>query len=602
MGDWVVWGACFLVTIAPSILRVTRKSSRPDMVEVLTSFVFPSLSLMAVSLSYYVGGTLLVGSGFLAAYTLVSRSERLLNMKRVFVIRLLLTEVFAFMALAAVGGVISILLWQDGVFAGLLLGYDSQDLWLSMLKLDMELFYLARPILLTLLAGLGAAAIVALFREPFQLLAQWMTGRIRKKRSPDIVPVSPSITRERGKRSISLRGLPPYLLLVASVALGFAITIYPYAAGKAGGPLGSDMWFYQDRLIFMNAAPNPLLVLENDRGLSMLLLFVIMKLAHLDVESILKLAPALFSALLAVSAFVFMKEGTGQSWLAGSAALLSVVSAQTSLGMGAGILANWFSLSLANFMFALVLRWVRLRSWLAVAGGVVFSMFLLGSYAYMWVAAVAMLMIALVATLLSFRSQTRQEWKHESASLGAVLVGCLVLPVIVAWIFLVPLLGGVPAWFDAGAFLSQGWGQLVSRVSSQPLPSAASALEEAFDFAGNRVDLPFLTILSIVGLLDPAWKGSFRRLVAAMVLLPIVVAAISPSLYDTWRGLYVVPMYFSGALGVASITRLVNGREASWRSPSRLAFAGTFFAYVFLSHLSYSLRAVELLILAAREA
>jgi hypothetical protein len=597
MGDWIAWGACFLITIASIILRVTRRS-RLDMVEVLASFVFPSLSLVIVSLSYYVGGTLLVGSGFLAAYTLVSRSEQLLDMRRVFVIRLLLTEVFAFMAVAAAGGVISIMLWQDGVFGGLILGYDSQYLWLSMLKLDMELFYLARPILLTLLAGLGAAAIIALFREPFQDLSKWIRGRMRK--TPDIVPGTPLITRERGKRSISLRGLPPYLVLAASVALGFAITVYPYASGNAAGLLGSDMWFYQGRLALMIAVPNPVLVLEADRGLSMLMLFVVMKLAHLDIKSVLILAPALCSALLAVSAFALVKEGTGRPWLASFAALLSVLSAQTSLGMGAGILANWFSLSLANFMFALVLRWIRLRSRLAVVGAVVFSMVLLGSYAYMWVAAMAMLMIALVATLLSFRSQTQLEWKHESASLGAVLLGCVILPVVLAWLLLVPLLGHVPAWFDARTFLTQGWGQLVSRVSSQPLPLAASALEEAFDFAGNRVDLPFLTILSIVGLLDPAWKGSFRRLVAAMVLLPIVVAAISPSLYDTWRGLYVIPMYLTGALGVASITRVVNRQQGSWRSPSRLAFSGTFFAYVFLSHLSYSLRALELLILAVR--
>jgi hypothetical protein len=570
------------------------------MVVILTSFIFPLFSLAAVRSSYYVGGTLLVGSGFLAAYTLVSRSETLLGMEGGFTVRVVLAEVFAFLALAAAGGLVSILLWQDGVFAGLILGYDSQDFWLSMLKLDMESFYLTRPILLTLFAGLGAAAMIALFREPLQVLTQWITVRIRKERPASVVPVSAVIARERGKGRVSLRGLIPYLILVASVALGFAITIYPYAADKTRGLLGSDMWFYRDRLNFMAAAPNPLLVLEADRGLSMLVLFVVMNLGHLDIESVLILAPALCSALLAVSAFALVKEGTGSSWVAGFAALLSVVSAQTSLGMGAGILANWFSLSVANLMFTFVLRWVRLRSWLAAVGAVLFSMFLLGSYAYMWVAAVGMLMIALVATLLSFRSQTRREWRRESASLGLVLVGCLVLPVVVAWVFLVPLLGRVPAWFDAGAYLSAGWGQLVSRVSSQTLPSAASALEEAFDFAGNRVDLPFLTILSIVGLLDPAWKGSFRRLVAAMVLLPIVAAAISPSLYDTWRGLYVVPMFLTGALGVATITYLVNGGERWWRSPSRLAFVGTFAGYVFLAHLSYSLRALELLILAAR--
>jgi hypothetical protein len=229
----------------------------------------------------------------------------------------------------------------------------------------------------------------------------------------------------------------------------------------------------------------------------------------------------------------------------------------------------------------------------------VVSMFLLGSYAYMWVAAIAMLTIVLVATLLSFRSQSQQQWKHESTFLAAVLLGCLTLPVVLAWILVVPLLGYVPAWFDAGAYLSQGWSQLISRVSSQPLSLAASALEEAFDFAGNRVDLPFLTILSMVGLMDSAWDRSFRRLVAAMVLLPIVIAVISPNLYDTWRGLYVIPLYLTGALGVGSIIGRVNGQGSPWRSPSRLVFAGTFAAYVFLSHLSYSLRALWLLILVA---
>ena len=137
-----------------------------------------------------------------------------------------------------------------------------------------------------------------------------------------------------------------------------------------------------------------------------------------------------------------------------------------------------------------------------------------------------------------------------------------------------------------------GWRYLTNSISWQVLPLAPSALEEAFDFAGNRVDLPFLTILSMVGLMDPAWKGSFRRLVAAMVLAPILLAVVTPDLYLTWRGLYLIPMYLTGALGVASIIRRVNGQEPPWRSPSRLAFAGTFASYVFLAHLSYSLRAL----------
>jgi hypothetical protein len=182
---------------------------------------------------------------------------------------------------------------------------------------------------------------------------------------------------------------------------------------------------------------------------------------------------------------------------------------------------------------------------------------------------------------------------------GAALVGVFALPVALGYVVVIPLLGYVPSWFDPFAWMNIGSNYLVGRPLSEALALAPAGLEGAFDFAGNRVDLPFLTILSMVGLMDSAWDRSFRRLVAAMVLVPIVLAAVSPDLFLTWRGLYMIPLYLTGALGVGSVIRVVNGQGAPWRSPSRLAFAGTFAGYVFLAHLSYSLRALELLILVA---
>jgi hypothetical protein len=87
-----------------------------------------------------------------------------------------------------------------------------------------------------------------------------------------------------------------------------------------------------------------------------------------------------------------------------------------------------------------------------------------------------------------------------------------------------------------------------------------------------------------------------------MLTLIISVSSSSPytPMWLTWRGLYIIPLYLAGALGVESIIRRVNGSVPPWRSPSRLAFAGMFATYIFLSHLSYSLRALELLILVAR--
>jgi hypothetical protein len=247
-----------------------------------------------------------------------------------------------------------------------------------------------------------------------------------------------------------------------------------------------------------------------------------------------------------------------------------------------------------------MLRWVRLRSKAAVASALLFSLFLLGSYTYAWVAAVAILVIVLVGTILSFRRKTRRLWWHELTGFGVMLFGVFALPLTLGYVVLVPLLGYVPSWFSPFLWVNLGSNYIQGQHLLEGLRLAPSALESAFDFAGNRIDLPFLTILSILGLVDPAWRGSFRRVIAAMVLVPIALAIVSPDLYLTWRGLYMIPMYLTGALGAESIIRRLNGHESPWRSPSRLAFAITFTAYIFLSHLSYSLRALELLILAVR--
>jgi hypothetical protein len=572
------------------------RRTRWDTALVVVTFIVPLLSLMTMSWSQSLSGELLVGFGFLAAYALTSRSQTLLGVEKGTAGRIVCSEVFAFLAIAAAGGAASVLLWQKGVFYALNSGSNGDPLF-TCLTVDMETFYLTRPLLLELFVALGLVAFVALFRENFESVARPVIRRLRRRKPVAADCASSGFVPQSRRRSI--RAGFPYVILAGSVVLGIAITIYPYAVVNVGFVLGSDMWFYQYRLAVMIAAPNPLLALEADRGLFMLTLFAIMKLAHLNIDSVLILAPALCSALLALSAFVLVKEGTGRPWLAGLAALLSVVSAQTSLGMGAGILANWFSLSVLNFMFALLLRSIRLHSKLAGAGSLLVSLMLLGSYTYTWVAAIAMLALALVATIFSYRRATRRLWRHELIAFGAALVGVFALPVALGYVVVIPLLGYVPSWFNPFVWVSIGSNYLVGRPLSVALALAPAGLEGAFDFAGNRVDLPFLTMLSMVGLMDSAWDRSFRRLVAAMVLVPIVLAAVSPDLFLTWRGLYMIPMYLAGALGVGSIIGRVNGQRASWRSPSRLAFAGTFAGYVFLAHLSYSLRALELLILVA---
>jgi hypothetical protein len=597
--DWIVWGVCFLLTLCPVVVALVRRRVTPELAVVLTSLIFPTLSLITMTFSYSVGTILLVGSGFLAGYTLISRSPSLLGVEAGSALRMVSAEVFGFLSIMAAGGVISVLLWREDFFLALVSGssLEPMDIWLSMLAVDLEAFYLARPFLSVILVILAVVAIVSLFGESFERIARWLVPRLTRRDSTHLP--HPAAVRSKSVRQDWF----PYLVLAGSMALGVAITLYPYLFEGFGGVLGFDSWFYIENLRSMRSYADVILLLPTGRALFLLLLFLIETATGLSAEWVVRLMPAILSVLLALSTFALVKEGTGRSWLAVFASVLSVVSAQTALGMAAGIITSWFALSVANVMFALIVRSIRLRSRVAAAGSLLFSFLLLGSYGFLWVVVIAELALVLLASILAFWTANRHEWRIEVVVIGGVLAASILIPLIV--LFGVSMLGFRPEGIDPGVWFASAW-DTITHVQPGLFGSVWGVLEEAFDFAGNRIDLPFLTILSIVGLLDhTSQRRSFTSILSAMVLVPtiltLIISVSSSSPYTpmwlTWRGLHVIPLYLTGALGVESIISRVNGSLSLRRSPSRLGFAIMFVVYVFLSHLSYSLRALELLMI-----
>jgi hypothetical protein len=468
-----------------------------------------------------------------------------------------------------------------------------------MLAVDIELFYLLRPLLVALFGILAVAAIANLFRERLE----WMLHLVWRRQVIDEHSGN-NASNETSPEASRSKWLP-YLILGASGMLGVAIALYPYSVAQVSRTLGSDSWFYLQYLLDMRRLSGIMSILNFtlplDRGFFFVLLYLIVVVTGIGPDWVVRLIPALLSVLLAVSTFILVKEGTGRPWVAAFASVLSVVSAQTSLGMSAGIFANWFGLPLANFMLALVVRSIRIRSTLMAVGAVAVSIFLLWSYAYVWVFALAELLLAAFAVVISLRAMKSSEWKNELARLGVVILGGTLIPIALLVVVAMPLLGYQPQGLDPLHWMTVGWYYLSEQTASGAFIASVGALEQAFDFAGNRIDLPFLTLLSIVGMLDRVCRTRpFGRMVAVMVLVPLAITLISPGLFETWRGLYVIPLYLTGALGAASIIKRVNGEGSLWTSRSRLAFAGAFIAYIFLSQLSYSLRALDLLILAGR--
>lgn len=596
--DWLLWGVGFFVTLSPSLMVVVRRTVALDPVAMLTSIVLPALSLITVAFSHSVGATMLVGSGFLAAYTLVSSSKCHVCIDNGFALRMVCTLVFGLLSLVAACGAFSVLLWQQDFFFALVSGSSlaPTDAWLRMLAVDLETFYLARPLLTPASFILAAVAFIILFREPARGIVNYLfaIGRVSTGDSNS----APGYGR-RG----SLGKWLSYLALAGSLVLGTIIGLYPYTVAGVGGVLGSDSWFYIQSLGSIRSLKDAVPLLQTPRTVFIVLLFMVKVLTGFSAGWVVRFMPVLLSGLLALSSFVLVKEGTGRLPVAAFAALLSVVSAQTALGMSAGIINNWFALSVANFMFALIVRSLRLGSKPLMVGALAVSLILLVSYAFLWVVVIAELALVLVASILAHWGKDNHEWNREVGLLSLMLLGSILIPVALSFV-VSPFLGFKAKGIDPSVWFTEALGYL-THVQPNLLGSVWGVFGEAFDFAGNRIDLPILTLLSLMGLLEyRSQRRSFSRIIASMVVVPIVVIVVislssaSPyaPIWLTWRGLYIIPLYLTGALGVESIIRRVGGAASSW-SKSQLAFAGTFAAYILLSHLSYSLRALELLII-----
>jgi hypothetical protein len=571
--QWLAWGACLLIPISTMIVTLARTKMRPEPVVALTFLIFPSLSLLIVRVSPNVGATLLAASGFLVAYTVTSRSRALFGVDPGFARRLVCTVVFTLFALTAVGGVMCVLLWQAGAFFVSTSGISqvAMGMLLGMMTVDLKSSYLAQPMLAAIFLAAALAAVVALFREPMRWLAGTGVKSLTKERSTTDHVGAP---RHESETHSSLA----YLTLVAALGLGISVTVY--RALQLDWTGGADFPWYVRNLRPIGSLTDAAAFLNGDRGLFLLLLSSIGTVMGVSPEEVVRFSPAMLSVLLALSTFLLVREGTGRLWVSSFAALLSVVSAQTTLGMYAGLLANWFALSIANFTFALIIRAIRLRSPFRAAAPIALSLVLLAGYAYVWVVAVVELLLALVGSIVAFRSGDANEWKYDVGILSGVVFGIVVIPLGLASVTATPL----P---DPSPWIALGW-RYAQAARGEAIRSAMSTLE--FSLAQGHIELPFLAMLSVLGLLDPAPRTPcFTRITGAMVLVPLAIELVpnAPS-YFPLRGLYLIPLYMLGALGAESAIRRVNGGESVWKLRSTLAF--TFTAYVILSQLGYTLR------------
>ena len=586
--DLMIWVVAFALSTFPFYASVKRdRNILHDPLLTFSNLVLPLASIMMGLWSYKAAVAGLAISGPIVAYGLARRSPRLLRIASRDAFRIVAAVTLTCLAGLSAISILGMAMGGENVIrvlstAATLSNETLSNPWLRAMALDLEFFFLLRPALPSLIAILVIVAVLAVLSDtpvdPVKPLRKLFAGSLGRRSADQRYGSSGS---SRGR----LVSIVAAVLVVGAIPIGACVTLYPYLFGNVDGLLGSDTWYY---LGILRDTRQPLEVVGGSKHpLFTVFLLCLRWATGASPFYVVMYSPLVLSVLLSLSSYALVRQGTKDTLFASFAALLSVVSSATTIGLGAAIFANWFALALVNLFFALLLRAQMVRAITAIVLASVFSLLVLIAHPVVWGAVIAMIAIQGLSVVLASYSK-RSEFKDNVVPLLFVIaLDALFLCVASTQIPTVRL--------ELGAAVSES----LSALNITNVTNLIGFLDGTIDYGRNRLDATVLVLFSIIGIADTSLlPRPFRRILGSMMIVPVFFTLLAPTINWTWRGLYLLPTCLGAALGTRSIVHRVNASAAGSRRESILnfVFSGSLLGYVFLSSLAWTLRATLLLI------
>jgi len=384
------------------------------------------------------------------------------------------------------------------------------------------------------------------------LLFSWVPLTVRFRRKPLVIRYEPT-----AKTKPNVRVLAASLDLFAILAI--IIFFYPYLAGQAWIVGVDSYWRYLNPL---NALASLTLyqafATSYTHGLYVGFLYLIELATRMSAFSIVKFAPLILAIATASTVFLAILKGGWNHELAILSAICTLLWLPTTLGIYAGIQANWIAYLLWMLFLALYFQSGSWNLITFVAGGLI-SLTILVIHPWTWGVFAATLLITVPVSW-------RTSWKDRSirSALAAIIIA---LPV--------GALG-----YEAFPNLRYDWLNTVGLYASpviQPgsLLSFGGAMQELFVNWTPFIP-PLLLLLSLIGVYSLSGRqGGARNYVVAWIVTwfigSILVAPTNynptnPGLSETglWRMLYVSPLPILLALGLEKCLDI----SKRWQTPS----------------------------------
>jgi hypothetical protein len=220
----------------------------------------------------------------------------------------------------------------------------------------------------------------------------------------------------------------PMLLLVIAMTVAGLLACFPYlpSFNPNGNIVGTDTPTYIEWTQQMLATPFPQAISYAfsgaDRGFRPLPLILFYSIASLGVrpEQVVEFSPVIFGPLLVLSAFIFVRTGSGSSATAAITALITSFSFDVTVGIWAGYLANWLAMIIAFFFLAGFLFLEKTRRKTMLVPLILSSLALLLTHPWTWA-------LILATTLVFALTGPRNQRRFLTTSVIVLIAGGVVV-------------------------------------------------------------------------------------------------------------------------------------------------------------------------------
>ncbi|MEM2630231.1 MAG: hypothetical protein QXU83_04765 [Candidatus Bathyarchaeia archaeon] len=334
-----------------------------------------------------------------------------------------------------------------------------------------------------------------------------------------------------------------YTPLMVSLILSAVLIELPYLTRV--GFIGVDTQWYLKTLNQISSFKTlSLMFMREPRSLYLSILWFISILSF-SKETAVKIGPIFLSIIHVIAVFTFIHSIIKDNFLSGLSSFFASFSFQATVGMYAGIYANWFSLSTAILSLGFLIKAVK-EKFKFIIPAIVFS--IISFLSHPWTGAI-ILLILIIYFSINLTYLSIKKFKEGLKEILCVLSLLIINIALVLIAFIKPL--GLTASIQTGNQLLQ----------SIKLLNAFTFLEN-FSFSlkfyvGGFFIAPIIYIIGLIAAPIIFKERILLKLFAAWFITSFFLLIFS-DLWLKWRILYLMPFQILSCLGYITLMKTFN--------------------------------------------